>query len=116
MAEVPEVRVCTTREETEAAYAHAQSVGAVYVAVEQGNGTWGVVYDLLPANRSLEPAELESLRETVTQHVEERVGDSGPTEEVGHGIGAEMGSLYGFRRREDAERIAGVIAETIGPT
>jgi hypothetical protein len=110
----PVVQVCEDREETEAAYAAAEAAGEVYLAVERGGDSWGVVYDLLPANRSLDADEVEKLRAAVTEHVEDRVRATGPTEEVGHGVGAEMGSLHGFGSREDAEHVAEIIADAIG--
>ncbi|MFB6111385.1 MAG: hypothetical protein ABEJ35_02495 [Halobacteriaceae archaeon] len=110
-----EVTVCENRTETEAAYAAAERENRIYLAIEAADGTWSVVYDLLPAQKRLDSQTQTQLRTAVTDTVEALVAETDSSTEVGHTIGSEMGSLYGFEQRQSAEAVAEEIRTVLEP-
>lgn len=105
----PRIHVAESQSQIEAAYAEAKQTETTYLAVEAAEDTWGVVYDLAPAGRSLDEDTISSLVTAVTTAVEAEVAAGGDKMEIGHSIGAEMGSLYGFETKASAMTVAETI-------
>lgn len=106
--------VARTDGERDRLYEAAEVDARPYLAVEDTDRGWGVVYDLLPANAELTEAAAAALKERLVAHLEDVIGDPDrETSEVGHSVEPEMGTLYGFATEETAREVGELVADVV---
>lgn len=106
-----DIPVYNGQEAVEKAYTEAQRSKTPFFGIEQYENGYAVTYDLLPAGAELAPTATRELQVQLTSELETIVGDDHlPTEEVGKSVSQELGNVSLLASREEAIRVAQVVA------